>query len=343
MRPVVLALAARWARRGVVGLVVGAVVWPALVLPALAQQPAPDKTRLGAHNLAPPSLYVGVRNHSEPEICAEKDNIDLRFAHPQVRSFRIQAQHPVYISMLRENLDAPDFTACDMSADPVFKAQEPRQVTLYEDMDWRLVGQVYPAFWRPADVAVKVGARVETGLHLLQLFKTTSDGPYEVLVLYPPDGYWRARPLAPAHLRAAAYGSSFMVGPVTFDKRPLVAFTEVRFDPKTLTFTFPFRAGGEGRLQLETVDTQHIVLGAHLSGALPSDKPFAALRSMYITDTNNDVARLALRNKGANRWAEQHILDFTASEANEIWAGRHAPSRHNIASPDMIFSRFAVQ
>ena len=34
------------------------------------------------------------------------------------------------------------------------------------------------------------------------------------MVFYPPDGYWRIRPLPFADMRWTAYGSSFLVGPV---------------------------------------------------------------------------------------------------------------------------------
>ena len=44
------------------------------------------------------------------------------------------------------------------------------------------------------------------------------------MVLYPPDGYWRARPLPFEDMRWTAYGSSFLVGPVETQERPIVAF-----------------------------------------------------------------------------------------------------------------------
>ncbi len=75
-----------------------------------------------------------------------------------------------------------------------------------------VVGHVFPAFWRPATVPVKIGDRVEHGLHLIQLWMRVNERSEEMLVVYPPDGYWRARPLPPKHLGWTAYGSSFMVG-----------------------------------------------------------------------------------------------------------------------------------
>ena len=89
---------------------------------------------------------------------------------------------------------------------------------------------------------VRVGDRVETGAQLLQLWTRAQDRAEEVLVLYPQDGYWRARPLPPANLKWSAYGSSFLVGPVEFEERPFVDIREVVFDPNTKTFRLAVRA-----------------------------------------------------------------------------------------------------
>jgi hypothetical protein len=300
-----------------------------------------NQTTMGAHNAKAASETVKVDNQTLPEVCAERDNIDIRFSNPAVRSFRIQAVHPSYISMLREDTALPDFAECDMSKDPVFTSGKPRQITIYETPELSIVGQVYASFWRPANVPVKVGDKTVEGLHLVQVYKRAGDRLEEILVVYPPDGYWRARPLAPAHMSVASYGSSFMVGPVSHEGRPIVALKEIRFDPETATFTFPFRDGGEGSLRMEKLDRDHQSLAIKLSGNLPKDKPFAALRSMYITEINNDAARIAFRQNGKDRWGEEHVLDYKGGDATDFWLGRHAPSRHNMASPDMSLSGFA--
>lgn len=304
--------------------------------PLSAQQPT------GGQVLAPPKdeMTVKVQNLSEPEVCAEKDNIDIRFLNPDVRRFKIQAIQPSYIGMLREDRFAPDWTACDMTGDPAFVSGKPRQVTLYETPSMWVVGHVFPAFWRPATVPVRIGDRVEHGLHLIQLWMRVNERSEEMLVVYPPDGYWRARPLPPKHLGWTAYGSSFMVGPVTMEGRPVVALKEIAFDPEEKKFSFAFRDGGEGTLRIVHLDTDRFVMEATLAGNLPKDKPFAALRSMYVTETNNDAARVAWREKTKTRWGEEHVLDYKGGEATELWAGRHAPSRHNTSAPDMVFSRF---
>ena len=71
-------------------------------------------------------------------------------------------------------------------------------------------------------------------------------------------------------------------------------------------------------------------------------RPFAALRSMYVTDFNNDVARIAVREKDAKGWREDPIMAFKRALATDVWAGRVSPSRHNTSSPDMVFNGFGA-
>ena len=70
-------------------------------------------------------LAVDVQNRSEPVLCAEKDNVTIAVSNPQVRSFRIEAAHPAYAGMIQRDSFEADWTACDMSADPVYKAPVP--------------------------------------------------------------------------------------------------------------------------------------------------------------------------------------------------------------------------
>src|SRR5262249_29579496 len=155
--------------------------------------------------------------------------------------------------------------------------------------EWQLVGHAFASYWRPAKVPVRVGERVENGLHLLQLWTRFQERAEEVLVLYPPDGYWRARPLPPAHLRCSAYGSSFLVGPVKNAGRPVVAIRAISFEPATRTFRLNFARGGTAALRLDKLDQERIVLEVALDAPV-AGAPFAALRSMFVTEANADVA-----------------------------------------------------
>ncbi len=302
----------------------------ALSLPALAQQ-----------NIDPNELAVSIANKSEPVLCAEKDNVALEFTSPAVRSMRVQAVHPAYIGMIQTDRYAPDFSSCDMTSDPAFHADNSRRVTIWETPDLWLTGYTFPSFWRPANTPVRVGDHVENGLHLVQLWTRFRERAEEVLVFYPPDGYWRARPLTFGDLRYTAYGSSFLIGPVETQGRPMVDLKSVDFDPPTRTFTLQFARGGSAKLKVASIEPTGISLEVSYSGAMPGGLPFAAMRSMYVTETNADVARVAWRTKGGAGWGESPIMAWKGGDATEIWAGRVAPSNHNLSAPDMVFGKFS--
>jgi hypothetical protein len=286
-------------------------------------------------------LSVSVTNHTEPEVCAEKDNVQLDFLSPHVRRMRVRAVHPSYIASVGQDHADPDWTACDMSGDASFPSPH-RQTRIWSSPDFWLVGVTYPSFWREQDVPVRIGNRVERGLHLVQLWMRYRGRPAEVLVVYPRDGYWRARPLPFGNLRSTAYGSSFLVGPVETQERPLVVLNEIAFDPKTLSFDLAFGRGESARLAFAGIDQNEIKLDVFYATAMPDGRAFASLRSMYTSERVADVARVAWRAPGASAWDEAPVLGFSGAPAvTELWAGRRAQSRHNLSAPDMIFSHFA--
>ena len=42
-------------------------------------------------------IAVEIRNKSEVEVCAEKDNVALEFSNPSISSMTVQAVHPAYM------------------------------------------------------------------------------------------------------------------------------------------------------------------------------------------------------------------------------------------------------
>lgn len=301
----------------------------ALASPAVAQTAADERA-------------VTVENKSEPVLCAEKDNIYIPVSSPTVKSFRISAIHPSYIGGLIADRWAADWANCDFGGEPPkgTKPKQPERFTLYEDMELQVIGMKYPEFWRPADVPVTIAGKTFEGLHIIQIWMRAGNSQEEFLVVYPPDGYWRARPLPPAHMKWSAYGSSFMVGPVDVEQRPVVALKSITFDPATKVFGLGFKAGGSARLAVTTIDQDKQVLDVTFSDDMPRNRPFAGLRSMYVTEFNNDAARIAWRDKDATSWGEAPIMEFKPFKAVEVWMGRHSFSRHNTSSPDMVFERF---
>jgi hypothetical protein len=294
-----------------------------------------------AHAQSPEPLAVEVTNASEPVLCAEKDNVTLNLASKDVRRFRIEAAHPSYIGTIQRDSFEADWTGCTAAGDPkAGPPQPPKRTTLYEDIELWVVGLTFPDFWRPATATVRIGDRVEKGVHLLQVWMIRPMGGEEVAVIYPQDGYWRLRPLAPAGMAPTAFGSSFLVGPVEIDGRPIVRIKEVAFDPKSRTFTLAFERGGSATVKLATTDQNRNVLDVAFDKPIDG-RPFAALRSMYVTEFNNDAARVAVRERGARGWREDGIMAFKRATATDVWAGRTTPSRHNTSAPDMVFNGFS--
>jgi len=296
---------------------------------------------LGAFGASAEPLAIEIANASEPVLCAEKDNVTLNLTSNAVRSFRITALHPTYMGTLQRDSFAADWTACTAPTDPrAGPLRPPKRKTLYEDIEMWVVGLTFQDFWRPVSATVRVGEKREKDIHLIQVWVIRPMGGEEVLVFYPQDGYWRLRPKAPADRAPTAFGSSVLIGPIELDGRPIVKINEVVFDPQHRSFRLSFARGGSASVRLGDLnETQHaleVAFDEPIVGA-----PFAALRSMYVTDVNNDVARVAVREAGASGWREAGIMAFTGARASELWAGRVTPSRHNTSAPDLLFSRFS--
>lgn len=284
---------------------------------------------------------VRILNRSEPTACAEKDNVTLELFSEEVRRFTVEAVHPAYIGTLNVDRWLPDLANCEqvVSTAPVYSFH-PARKTIYETVEWQLIGYVFAKFWRPTLVPFRVGDTVHEGFHVLQLWTRFQERAEEILVVYPGDGYWRARPLPPAHLRWTAYGTSFLVGPVETDGRPIVDIAAMAFDPETKTFSFDFVRGGQGTLRLAQLDQESIRLDVVFDRPVGEGRPFAALRSMYVTEHNSDVARLAWRVE-AGHFEEAPVMAFREARARALWAGRVVPSRHNTSAPDMVLHGFS--
>ncbi|MSP66512.1 MAG: hypothetical protein EXQ96_00120 [Alphaproteobacteria bacterium] len=290
--------------------------------------------------LAARAVEVSVVNASKPTRCAEEDNVYVKLQSDGVRRFTVTARHPPYLGAVTVDSAAADFTHCAISGAKDYPFT-PRSVTLFEDGEWRLMGHTYGGFWTPYVVPVRVGARVESGLHLLQLIRRHKGEWIELLVLYPADGYWRTKPLPPDHLPDTAYGSSFLFGPIVERERPLVVIDAVEYVPATRTFRLAFaEGGGTGTLRLAGFDTSEVTLAVALERTIAPDRPFAALRSMFVTPGNADVIEAAFIAGDGRRGIPAGILDFARERAAEVSFGRRWPSRHNLSAPDLIFGAF---
>jgi hypothetical protein len=274
----------------------------------------------GAFAASLDGLPVDVKNESEQVLCAEKDNVAVAFQNKDVRAFRIEAAHPVYLSAgMRDNFEA-DWTACDMSADPSYAAPgQPLKVTLYEETELWVVGYAFPAFWRPSTATVRIRDRVEGLASAKSLCCARRGGS---AVLYPQDGCASA-PDDTAQYAHTGYGSSFLVGPI--DTRAPARQDQGSFIRPEILDVYAGLRGGSA--------TAHSEVDLTASPTLPSIRnasgPFAMLRSMYVTEFNNDMARAPKRRK---RLARRNIMKFDKAKATDIWMGRLSPSQHNTSA-----------
>ena len=69
------------------------------------------------------TLAVDVVNASEPTLCAEKDNVELKLTSGDVRRFTVEAMHPAYTGTIVVDRSAFDLHNCpDLAAAPFINA-----------------------------------------------------------------------------------------------------------------------------------------------------------------------------------------------------------------------------
>lgn len=283
-------------------------------------------------------------NRSAETTCAEVDNVDFRLTAGGEVAFTIVATHPEYLDEITADQTAPVWEGCEAfdASDPVHPA-EPGVFPLYEGGRWMLEGVREPQFWRPPTVPLEVDGNVFDGLHYFRLYRQRpGDTPIEVLVLYLPDGYWRPKPLPPAGFirDETAYGSSFIIGPITEELRPFVAIERVTFVPDADRFDLRFADGGTGTLTVTNVDEEAIILDVRLELG-KEEREVAALRSMFVTSTMADTAFVRwLDVEGAG--AQRTVMEAPDQAVREVEFVRLRPSQHNTSAPDIKFHNFRV-
>jgi hypothetical protein len=292
-----------------------------------------------------------VTNASRVTRCAEEDNVYVKISGPTLTGMRIEARQPSYIKQLTVDDSSADFSDCHFSDEenPVYHF-EPKRMVLWENEQWLLVGNTYASFWRPNQVPVAIDGKVYEQLHLLQLHKKDphekSAGRHEFLVLYPPDGYWRAKPIPAEPLPSSTYGTSFLVGPISDAARPFVNISRVEFVPKELTFVLAYEDGTRGSMLVVEVSQERLALRYQQDKARGDAQPLAAIRSMFVTSVKSDVAEVTWRagdDKGNTASPTvTPITAFTEGQASEVGFGRSVISKHNPSAPDMWFGEFTL-
>ncbi|MDM0013006.1 hypothetical protein QTH87_11240 [Variovorax sp. J22P168] len=303
---------------------------------------------VGALDVAAAPASVTLDNQSRTTACAEEDNVSMALSGRGIARFRVEALQPPYLAAVAADTTAPDFSNCnfDGGAHPTDPSHAfvPRRVVLHDDRRWLIVGITLPSFWRPNRVPVTLGTRTEDDIHLLQVFARQPGArkPLEALVVYPADGYWRAKPLPLARFGDGVYGSSFLLGPVEHAGRPLVNIAAIEVTLAPLAFALRFADGGTAQVKVVEVSRKRTALDVTLQPPSRPDRPFAVLRSMFVSADNADVAEVGFRAAPSAARRTLALDDVTTLEADELRFGRSLPSRHNTSAPDLHFSRFST-
>ncbi len=282
-----------------------------------------------------------VENLSRPTSCAELDNVVLTFANPKVRRFEITASAPVYLPDLKFDSTEPDLENCESpKPEPAFRF-EPKTLTLYENAEVRIVGATLATSWRARGAEVIVGDRTTGGLHQLRWMQKARGELTEILVADLVGGSWRVKPVPNEAFPNAAYGASVLVGPVEGGERPMVDVARLKVDPAARAFRMTFVKGGVGEVRIASADEKKTVLDVSLDGLSETDppRPFAALRSMFVSPTKADVARINWRTETG--LYNEPVLDFQGANVSEARFDRIERSSHNTSAPDLTFRNFA--
>lgn len=292
--------------------------------------------------------WVTAINASHATRCAEEDNVYLKLQGRDIQTFRIVASHPSYIESLVSDSSAPDFSGCSFDGngnaqDPVFRFT-PKQVVLWDSDELLVMGITFERFWRSEAVDVSVNGVQQNNIHLIQVFLKDKQHPEraseEFLVLYPTDGYWRLKPLAAPHLNTGAYGTSFLVGPIKEALRPTVDLRKVAFIPANRAFELDYRDGSHGTMKIVEINRQHAVLDYSVDRPFQTNRPMAAMRSMYVAPDNADASQVVFQRRAEGDSSKVPLMEFDQAEVQNIQLGRSTLSKHNASSPDMWFGHF---
>ena len=198
---------------------------------------------------------------------------------------------------------APDFTSCDMSKDPSFKFEK-RRLTLYETEEWQLVGLTFPSFWRPDMVPVRVGNRVENRLPPAAIRgRATRSAPKRCWCSIRRR-LWRAGRCRRRTCAGAPMARPSWSARSRSKAARLSISARLRSIRRPVPSRLEFARGGEA-----TRAARQARSGAHRARSRRSDRPsitlrpFAALRSMFVTEGNSDVALLGWRARNTRRGA----------------------------------------
>src|SRR5262249_14438966 len=129
-----------------------------------------------------------------------------------------------------------------------------------------------------------------------------------------------------------------LYGPIEEDTRPFVAIRSIAFEPAAMTFRLAFRDDTSGALTVTEATPEATRLTLRLDQPVAGDRPFAALRSLFVAPDKPDVTDTAW--PGSDDPTPMLESGGTASASARF--GRISRSRHNLSAPDLVFDAFTA-
>jgi hypothetical protein len=208
--------------------------------------------------------------------------------------------------------------------------------TIYRSDDV-IIEAVFVEFWWLAPERMTVtltnGKKTKNVAYIRFYRPLPWNGGYaQVLVLYQ-DGNLRLLPVAPEGVDWIPFGTSVIVGqPRTDSNRPYVNIKEVVIDPERWQMGLLYKDGSSVRMKLNCTytQTQLFVSDLYLTKD-PFTNPFLTIRSMFVTEGNNDVDSV----KVDDRYSRHIMEKFGALQGRSFAFFRRCISKHLTLSPDI--------
>ncbi|XP_063413665.1 uncharacterized protein LOC134696045 [Mytilus trossulus] len=208
--------------------------------------------------------------------------------------------------------------------------------TIYRSDDV-IIEAVFVEFWWLAPESMTVtltnGKKTKNVAYIRFYRPLPWNGGYaQVFVLYQ-DGNIRLLPVAPEGVDWIPFGTSVIVGqPRTDSNRPYVNIQEVVIDPERWQMGLLYKDGSSCRMKINCTysETQLFVNDLYFTKDAFTN-PFLTIRSMFVSEGNNDVDSIKIDNKHS-----RHIMDnFGSIQGRSFSFFRRCISKHLTLSPDI--------
>lgn len=267
-------------------------------------------------------------NWSKTTSCAEEDNINVPLFTNNNFPFSITATHPKY-EIVRYTC-AADFSGCNCWVLPSNSLANLETCTeLYNDGTYIVELCQETNWWLGADMEVHVNGKIERG-HQVVISKKIAQQDTSLprfFVLYQ-DGNLRLIPQPPVGVKSVCFGSSVIIGPAEVEsKRPFAAIERIVVNIAETCLDISYQSGGSAKVQFMVDSSKARV---EVTPSYDPAKPFATFRSMFVSDSVNDVSHITVADTSL-----PILGDWLVLNSHEWSFERKKTSSHNTSSPDI--------